>query len=255
MKTMLRVLRRLVWVCILANPLSHGYQLLTAGFLVYNMAQLSLSTDSISTLSSEISHFGGSRSESFGTSYSEDDDHDHFVHDAAGSVFDSLKEGVTSDVVQLELVSLRMTANASDHQVRRAVVTAFMKRTQQLIEGGKGAGDAVRDIFRTYREIIERCIFDRDSDEKPDQVDFLLLLQQDLVHRPRGETALLFAAKELYDLELFEEEAYEQWWADERSSASEELKQVRSQTQQFVDWLANAEEEESSEEEEDSDEE
>jgi translation initiation factor eIF-2B subunit epsilon len=90
-------------------------------------------------------------------------------------------------------------------------------------------------------------MFDRDSDEKTDQVDFLLLLQQDLVHRPRGETVLLFTAKELYDLDLFEEEAYEQWWADERSSASEEMRQVRSQ---FVDWLANAEEEESSEEDE-----
>jgi translation initiation factor eIF-2B subunit epsilon len=51
-------------------------------------------------------------------------------------------------------------------------------------------------------------------------------------------------------LDLFEEEAYEQWWADERSSASEEMRQVRSQAQQFVDWLANAEEEESSEEDE-----
>jgi translation initiation factor eIF-2B subunit epsilon len=143
-----------------------------------------------------------------------------------------------------------MTANASDHQLRRAIVTAFMKRTQQLIEGGKGAGEAVRDIFGTYREVVERCMFDRESHEKTDQVDFLLLLQQDLVHRPRGETVLLFAAKELYDLELFEEEAYEQWWADERSSASEEMRQVRGQTQQFIDWLANAEEEESSEEDE-----
>lgn len=148
------------------------------------MAQLSLSTESISTLSSEMSHFGGSRSESFGTSYSEDEDADHFVHDAAASVYDSLKDGVTSDVVQLELVSLRMTANASDHQVRRAVVTAFMKRTQQLIEGGKGAGEAIRDLFGTYREVVERCMFDRDSDEKTDQVDFLLLLQQDLAQTP-----------------------------------------------------------------------
>lgn len=64
----------------------------------------------------------------------------------------------------------------------------------------------------------------------------------------RGDTVLLFTAKELYDLELVEEEAYEQWWDDERSSGSEELKSVRGQTQQFVDWLANAEEEESEEE-------
>ncbi|PYI30234.1 translation initiation factor eif-2b epsilon subunit [Aspergillus indologenus CBS 114.80] len=223
--------------------------------LIYNMAHLSLSTDSISTLSSEISDFGGSRSGSFSTTMSDDEDSDHFVHDAAASVYDSLREGVTSDVVQLELVSLRMTANASDHQVRRAVVSAFMKRVAQLMEGGKGAGEAVREIFGKYREIVERALFDREREDKPDQVDLLVLLQQDLVHRSRGDTVLLFIAKELYDLEIIDEEAYEQWWDDERSSSTEEMRQVRSQAQQFVDWLANAEEEESSEEEESEEEE
>lgn len=148
---------------------------------------------------------------------------------------------------------MRMTANASDHQVRRAIVSAFMKQIQQLMEGGMGAGDAARDVFSKYREVVERCMFDRDSQKKPDQVDLLLLMQQDLTQRTRGETILLFTAKELYDLELVEEEAYEQWWADERSSNTDEMKKVRSQTQQFVDWLANAEEEDSSEEEESDD--
>lgn len=219
------------------------------------MANLSLSTDSISTLSSEISDYGGSRAGSFATSMSDDEEQDsHFVQDAAASVYDSLRDAVTSDVVQLELVSLRMTANASDHEVRRAVTSAFMKRVAQLMEGGQGAGDAVHDILSKYPEIMERALFDRDSTKKPDQVDLLVLFQQDLVHRPRGETVLLFVAKELYELEIVEEEAYDQWWADERSNSTEEMRKVRSQTQQFIDWLANAEEEESSEEEESDDE-
>ncbi|KAE8144365.1 translation initiation factor eif-2b epsilon subunit [Aspergillus avenaceus] len=222
--------------------------------LVYNMAQLSLSTDSISTLSSETSDYGISRSGSFSSTGGDEDEQDHFVHDAATSVYDSLRDDVTSDVVQLELVSLRMTANASDNQVRRAVVSAFMKRIAQLIEGGKAAGEAVRQIFGKYREIVERSLFDREKDAKPDQVDLLLLLQQDLVHRSRGDMVLLFLAKELYDLEIIDEEAYEQWWDDERSSSTEEMRQVRSQTQQFVEWLANAEEEESSEEDDDDEE-
>lgn len=217
--------------------------------LVYNMANLSLSTESISTLSSEVSEYAGS----MGTSVSDDErEENHFIQDASTSLYDSLRDGITPDVAQLELVSMRMTANASDNQIRRAVVSAFMKRAQQLMdEQGKGAGDVVRDIFGTYREIVERCMFDRDSAVKTDQVDLLLLLQQDLVTRPRGDTVLLFTAKELYELELIEEEAFEQWWANERSSSSEEMKKVRVQTQQFVDWLANAEEEESSEEESD----
>lgn len=219
------------------------------------MANLSLSTDSISTLSSEVSDLGGSRSGSFATSVSDDEEQDtHFVQDAAASVFDSLRERVTSDVVQLELVSLRMTANASDHEVRRAVTSASMKRVEQLMEEGQGAGEAVHDIFSKYHEILERALFDRDTSAKPDQVDLLVLFQQELVQRSRGDTVLLFLAKELYELDVVEEEALDQWWADERSKGSEEMRKVRGQTQQFIDWLANAEEEESSEEEESDDE-
>ncbi|KAH8701711.1 putative translation initiation factor eif-2b epsilon subunit [Talaromyces proteolyticus] len=227
--------------------------------LVYNMANLSLSTESISTLSSEISgdddYYQGQQTDSFGTSVSEDeDDHDHFQHDASSNIFDSLRDGVSADVVQLELVSLRMSANASDQQVRRAVASSFMKHVAQLIESGKGAGDAVKGVFTQYKEVVERSLFDKDKDEKPDQVDLLLQIQQDLAHRPKGDTILLFTAKELYDLDVVEEEAYEAWWADERSSSTEEMRKVRSQTQQFVDWLANASEEEESDEEEEEEE-
>lgn len=226
--------------------------------LIYNMEKLSLSSASISTLGSELSgeeYLDGSRSGSFGAYSDEEDQDNHFLHDASVSVFDSLKDGVSSDVVQLELVSLRMSANASEHQVRRAVVSAFMKRIQQLIDGGMGTGEAVRDVFSKYRDVIERCIFDKQSEEKPDQVDFLLLLQQDLLHRNEGDSILLYAAKDLYDLDIVEEEAYEQWWSDEKSSSNEEMRKVRSQAHQFIEWLANAEEEESDEEEDESDEE
>lgn len=156
---------------------------------------------------------------------------------------------MAADVVQLELVTLRMTANASDNQVRRAIVESFMKHIEQLMESGKGAGAAVNEVFSAYKEVVERTLFDRNTEQKKDQVDLLLLLQQDLVSRNKGDTVLLFTAKSLYELELVEEEAYDQWWNDERSSSTEEMRTVRSQAQQFVDWLAEAEEEESSEEE------
>lgn len=159
-------------------------------------------------------------------------------------------------MVQLELVTLRMSANASDNQVRRAIVTSFMKHIQQLMEGGKGAGPAVNEVFTAYKEVIERTLFDRSKGQKKDQVDLLLALQQDLIHRNKGDMVLLFTAKSLYELDLIEEEAYGQWWNDERSSNSEEMRTIRNQTQQFVDWLAEAEEESSEEEsEEESDDE
>jgi translation initiation factor eIF-2B subunit epsilon len=211
------------------------------------MSELALSEASISTLTSEISEdraYGRrSRSESFGTSFSEEEDKDHFHLDAVASIYDGLRDGLGADVVQLELVGLRMSANASEHQVRRAVVAAFMKRIQQLMETGRvGAGEAVRQVLTKYKDILDRIVFDRESDgDKPDQVDLLLLIQKDLVDRNKGETVLLFTAKELYDLEMVEEEAFEQWWQDERSSSTEALKRVRNQTQQFVEWLASTE--------------
>ncbi|OQE24467.1 hypothetical protein PENSTE_c007G06910 [Penicillium steckii] len=221
--------------------------------LVYRMPELSLSSASISTLSSEVSE--GSWARSARSSFSDDAEEDHFNADATGSILDSLREGVTADVVQLELVSLRMTANASDTQVRKAIVSSFMQYIEELMNKGKGASQAVHQVFSQYSEVVDRTLFDRNKDEKKDQVDLLLQLQQDLITREKGETVLLFTAKELYELELVDEEAYEQWWNDPRCSESEEMKKVRSQAQQFVQWLADAEEEESSEEEEDSDEE
>lgn len=225
---------------------------------VYNMPDLALSTASISTLSSEISadddYFQGRRSDSFGTSVSEDEEHESFQHDATLGLYEGLRDGTAADMVQLELVSLRMSQNASDQQVRRALASSFMKVISQMMESGKTAGDAVKEMFTRYKEVFDRSLFDKDKEDKPDQVDLLLQIQQDLVHRTKGDTILLFAAKELYDLDIVEEEAYEVWWADERSSSTEEMRKVRAQTQQFVDWLANASEEEDDDEDEDEDE-
>lgn len=229
--------------------------------LVYNMQELSLSNESISTLSSELSedeegYFDRSRSNSFGTSMSDDEGAagGQFHQDAVSNIYDGLRDGLSADVVQLELVGLRMSANASEHQVRQAVVEAFMKRIQQIIdEDSASAGEAVKQIFGKYKEIVERIVFDRDLDDKPDQVDLLLLIQKDVLGKSKGETLLLFTSKELYDLELVDEEAFEQWWEDERSSNTEEMKNARSQTEQFVEWLANAEEDDSDDSDDDED--
>ncbi|KAK2767910.1 hypothetical protein FQN53_006428 [Emmonsiellopsis sp. PD_33] len=234
--------------------------------LLYNLAHLSLSTASISTLSSELSSegFSHSRSGSFSTTFSDDDDNGasardtaHFHHDAVSSIFDGLRDGLSADVVQLELVGLRMSANASEHQVRRAVVAAFLKRIRQLLDTGIAASEAVKGLVTKYKDIVDRIVFDRDVTVKTDQVDLLLLVQQEVVGWEKGGAVLLFMAKELYDAECVEEEAVVQWWEDARGVASEGLREVRKQTEPFVSWLESAEadsEEESEEDEEDEEE-
>ena len=222
------------------------------------MAHLSLSDASLSTLSSETSDdLGTVGSGDFDETVSEDDGGENFHQDAVSSVLDGLKENLSADVVQLELVGLRMSANASEHNVRRAVVTAFMKYIQQVIEDGStGPAEAVKKLFTKYKDIVDRIVFDRNSDDKPDQVDLLLLFQQDLTlaDRKRAEAVLLFTAKELYDLEIVDEEAFSQWWEDERSTSSEAMKKVRMQTQAFIDWLESADSESESDDDDDEDE-
>ena len=219
-----------------------------------------MSDDSVSTLNSESSsgllqsHKRMQR-DSFASVGSDDSRFsghhaNDFHHDASASIFDSLVSGDEPANVQLELTALRMSTNASEHQVRRAVITAFMKRITQLVESGKSIKEAVKNAFGRYGSLIERTVFDKSKANKPDQVDFLLLMQTDLVHRKEGDSLMLFAANELYTSDMLDAEAFEQWWRDQRSVANEELKMVRAKMGPFMDVLLQDTDEESDEDEE-----
>lgn len=228
---------------------------------VYNLPDAATSDTSISTLDSAPSssppHPDHPRTESFATSTSDDNTLDHDFHpDATSSILDSLQRGDSPDVIALELMGLRMSANASDHQVRHAVVAAFLQRIANLMDtddGSMGASDAVQTVFARYKDLAERTVFDKAKEAKADQVDFLLLMQRALVSRRKGETVLLFAVKELYDLEVVQEEGVVQWWGDGRSWEAGEMCRVRGRTGQFVEWLREADEDSGEEEEEDDD--
>jgi translation initiation factor eIF-2B subunit epsilon len=221
---------------------------------IYNMHNQS--AESISTLNSEAYSdeyedraAKSARSQSFGSIGSVDSEDSRagreavdFHHDAAASIYDSLQKGDEAANIQLELTALRMSANASPHMVRRAVVAAFMKRMASLIEEGLTPAQAAKKTISTQQMLIERTMFDRGDayEDKADQVDFLL-----------------HVCNELYMGDALEFEGVMQWWADEKNEASEELKQIKVAMGQFVDAIKAAEEseEESSEEETESEEE
>jgi len=227
--------------------------------VVYNLANLS--QESISTLNSEseaddyeIRH-DRSGASSFLSVGSQDSQHAaNFDHDASTSIYDSLVEGHESANIQLELTALRMSTNASDHQVRRAVVTAFVKRIHQLIKSGIPVKDAVAQVFDAHSELVDRCIFDKAQSDKADQVDFLLLLQADVTHKENGDSVLLQAATKMSLEEIIEDEGFYQWWANEKSSETEDMRKVREKTEPLIDFLHRQEEESGSESEEDSEE-
>ena len=228
---------------------------------MYNLKNLTLSIESISTLNSDIEEDYPPPRSAAGSFVSIDSVDSHadehaanFDHDAAASIYDSLVEGHESANIQLELTSLRMSTNASEHQVRRAVVVSFVKRITQLMKSGASVRDAVAQVFGQHRELLERTMFDKDLSGKVDQVDFMLLLQADLARREGGDSILLSAATKLVEMDVIEEEGMQQWWADVKSSEAEEMKRVRQKTQQLIEYLNQSDDESDEEEDEDEDE-
>lgn len=230
--------------------------------LVYRNTSANLSQSSISTLNSDEddpepyytnSWRGSLPSEpSDGIDMSKNRD---FHLEAAASILDGLQKGDLPENILLELNSYRMAVNANPHEVRRAVVAAFVKRISTLIEGDTSSGlaaksseAAVKEVLGKYNALVERNIFDQsDHEQKPDQVDFLLLVQKEVAGKVNEEVILLFIAKEAYFLELVEEDGVLQWWEDERSGA-DGLRSARGLVEPFIRFLQEAEEEESGEE-------
>lgn len=230
--------------------------------LVYRNTSANLSQSSISTLNSDDDdaepYYTNSRRGSLPSEPSDGIDtskNRDFHLEAAASILDGLQKGDLPDNILLELNSYRMAVNANPHEVRRAVVAAFVKRISTLIEGDTSSGlaaksleAAVKEVLCKYKALVERNIFDQsEQEQKPDQVDFLLLVQKEVAGKGNEEGILLFVAKEAYFLELVEEDGVLQWWEDERSGA-DGLRSARGLMEPFIRFLQEAEEEESEEE-------
>lgn len=189
---------------------------------------------------------------SFATSASEETEEDAWHKEAVASLRTALEKNHPVEVAGLELNSLRMASDASWHQVRRASAAAFVTHLDNLMEQKQTATVACGQIFGRWSPLLNRMIH-----TLADQVDFLLLIQKECSLKARGGTILLHSVQKLYDVDLIEEDAVNNWWQDERSTSGDELSNVRKLTQQFVTWLAEASEgdEESEEEEEEEEEE
>jgi len=198
-----------------------------------------------------------SRSESFASEASDESRETRrnaaeFHHEAANSIFDGLQKGQDPDNIQLELKALTLSDNAQGKQIRRAVAVAFAKRMANLVETGQSPKDAASGTVTPNKLLIERCV---DTESSEEQVEFLLFLQADMVRRPQGAKVLLFASFELANGDLVDADGFKEWWEDPRSSASDELKAVKAETKQVVDFLQDQEEESEEDNDDDDDEE
>ena len=230
---------------------------------LYSNVTASSSTSSISTLTSQLSgdhEIPLATSSRRSSAFSDPSDIEaaqknrDFHLEATSSILDGMAEGHAPDTIFLELNGYRMSVDAQPHAVLSSVVSAFMKRIAQLTDSGTSAREAVKDVFTKYQTLADRVILDKSAEDKTDQVDFLLSVQRNVAGKPKGAELLLFVAKEVYDLELVEEDGVLQWWEDRRSTEGE-FGAVRGLTEQFVTFLKEAEEDESGDEDDEDEEE
>lgn len=232
--------------------------------LIYSTSHLNISSESISTISSELSNArldeGRSRHSSFAGSISEDGEpgsssNENFHHDAVAGLLDALKEGGNFGAARLEFMGLRLGNDATDHQVRRAIAVAFMKLITQLMESTKMEASKAASVAFSCpgAESFLREVAVGTDKRAADQVDFIGCLQKDLVHRSNGAVIMAVVSQKLYQLEVLEEEAFLAWWDESEAlgdSEDAEMKRVREKMGVFVEWLREAESEEDSSEEE-----
>lgn len=238
--------------------------------LIYSTSHLNISSESISTISSDISVAtpteSRSRHSSFAASILSDEgepgssSNETFHHDAVAGLLDALKEDAdfeTGGGTRLEFTGLRLSNNATDRQVRRAIATAFTKRIAQLVEGGKPATEAAASTLEVpgAKDFLNDVAVGTEKKED-DQVDFIQALHRDLVHRANGATILAAVSQKLYQMEVLEEDAFLRWWeeCEGLENEDEEMAKVRAKTVVFIDWLREAEAESSEEEESDDEE-
>lgn len=240
------------------------YETALQSSLVYSTAHLNISLESISSLSSSVSgdsemmHGDSRRTDSFATLNSDDGDitstGENFHKDAVADVFKALSEGGDFHNTRVEFTSLRLSNNATDHHIHRAIAVGFTKRIAQLIESGAEPKSAVEQALDSdnggAQKFIDEVGIGQDK-KIENQVDFLLCLQKDLMSREKGDLVLFVMCQQLYEREVLEEEGYQAWWDDERGTAGEGMEKVRGMTKAFMDWLDDAEEEDSDEEESD----
>ncbi|KAJ0161680.1 putative translation initiation factor eIF-2B subunit epsilon [Colletotrichum tanaceti] len=234
--------------------------------LIYNLAHLSLSASTISTLSSDVGDDDDSDAGSAVTPFSADARNraDSFVsddsqgksgfhHDAVHGLLDALRaESGDFDSAKLEFMGLRLANDASDVAMRKAVAIAFARRAAELLEpqhGGLEPPKAADSTFNSNKGASKFVSEVGVGGGEAEQVEFVLALQHALLgcrnlEHHRAGVLLAAMLQQLYGLDVLEEEGILTWWEDARADEGEGMSALKEKCRVLVEWLENAEEEE-----------
>ncbi|ROW01776.1 hypothetical protein VPNG_07807 [Cytospora leucostoma] len=243
--------------------------------LIYSVEKFNISTSSVSTLSSDVDSDTDDEpaqivdpiSRSRLSSFASDDSGSgsskaSFHQEAVNGLLDALRGDVDDfDSAKLEFMGLRLSQDASDTSVRRAVASAFVRRAVELLGPGHGgpleppkaAAQAVASKKGSAKFLREVGV---GSGSRTEQVEFVLAVQKALVghsdvETPRAGTLLAAMLQHMYNNDVVEEDGILAWWADKRAAEGESMAGVKGRCKVLVDWL----QEDSSDDEDDSDDE
>ncbi|CAJ2509233.1 Uu.00g142590.m01.CDS01 [Anthostomella pinea] len=239
--------------------------------LVYSLEEFDIDGSSVSTLADEdylsdddsaasltpIHPASRSRLSSFASDDSGAPNFPSFHADAVHGLLEVLR-GVSGsfDSEKLEFMSLRLANNASDAAMRRAVATAFVRRSVDLMnaeQGGLEPAKAAKQAL-TSRKGATEFVADVGvgGDSVVEQVEFALAVQRacvssaKVIEITKAGNLLAAVLQQMYDLDILEEEGIVAWWGDDRGKEGKEgdaMATVRDKCQALVEWLENAEEE------------
>ncbi|KAI0017104.1 nucleotide-diphospho-sugar transferase [Xylariomycetidae sp. FL0641] len=244
--------------------------------LIYSLEDYDLTDSSVSTLAdddfisddeSDAASFAASqptsrsRLSSFASDGSGDGSSSTFHQDAVHGLLEVLR-GISGnfDSEKLEFTSLRLANNASDEAMRKAVATAFVRRTVELTIPESGALEPAKAAKQAFTAKKGASEFVADvgvgGNSVSEQAEFTLAVHKacvattKTVEPAKAGSILAAMLHQMYDLDVVEEEGILAWWKDARSKEGEQMNAVRAKCQPLVEWLENAEEESDEEEEE-----
>ncbi|KAK7428728.1 translation initiation factor eIF-2B epsilon subunit, GEF [Neonectria magnoliae] len=229
--------------------------------LIYSLAEFNISSESVSTLSSEVSHddfdaaaMSADASASIRSrlsSFASDEAGERlsFHNDAVHGLLDALRaESGDFDSAKLEFMGLRLANDASDAMMRRAVATAFARRAAELLTPDHGLLEPSKAAEKTLAARGASKFVDEVGvgGGEPEQVEFIFAMQKALLHAKGSDrigTLLAALLQQLYALDILEEEGILGWWGDERAEDGEGMAALKDKCRPLVEWLENAEEE------------
>jgi translation initiation factor eIF-2B subunit epsilon len=241
--------------------------------LFYSIPKASLSTASMSVFDDSDYDSDESDQDATGPGHARQRQPSFISEDGAGAAGFQL-EGVKEllevlredegdlDRARLEFLALRLAHNASEHAVRKAIATALVRRSVELLASLEPSPAAARivSVKSADKFIREIGIGGTAADA---QIGFILALQtamtraveDGVVDASKGGILLAALLQQLYSRDVIDEDGVLAWWEDERSAqGSETMVGLRGKCKVIVEWLQNAEEdsdEEDSEEDDD----